>query len=80
MSGSKDENEIKKLAEKLQAKNLDAQVYVTTDWENLNSDKYYVITIGRYDFKEDAETALETVKQRGYNDAYIKYSGEYIAD
>ena len=54
-----------------------AQVYITTDWSNLNSDTYYVVTAGTYDTEEDANAALDSV--RSYcADAYVKYSGDYL--
>lgn len=54
----------------------DAQVFVTTDWSNLNSEKFYVVTAGVYLSESDANAALPSV-QGFYPDAYVKYSGDY---
>lgn len=55
---------------------FDAQVFVTTDWSNLNTEKWYVITAGIYGTKEAASAVLPDV-QRVCSDAYIKYSGNW---
>ncbi|MBS6951137.1 MAG: hypothetical protein KH179_10955 [Blautia sp.] len=52
------------------------QVFVTTDWSNLNTEKWYVITAGIYGTKEAASAVLQDV-QRVCSDAYIKYSGNW---
>lgn len=51
-----------------------AEVYVTSDWDNLNPEKWYAVTAGIYDSKEEAESMLSVVKAY-YPDAYVKYSG-----
>ena len=53
---------------------LDARVVITTDWDNLNSEKWYVVTAGIYSDENDAKIALKEVLQY-YPEAYIKYSG-----
>lgn len=54
---------------------IGAIVLVSTDWENLNSDRYYVVTAGTYSTEAAAEKALKQVKSAGYSNAYVKYSG-----
>ena len=51
-----------------------AEVYVTTDWSNLNSENWYVVTAGTYGTESAAKNALSHV-QEYYRDAYVKYSG-----
>lgn len=63
----------------LRANGYNPEIIVTTDWSNLNSEKYYVVTVGRYDSKEQAKLILEDVKEL-YPDAYVKYSGDYIGN
>ena len=55
------------------------QMFLTTDWENLNSEPYYVVTIGVYRTQEKAENELSRVQEQ-YPDAYIEYSGKYIGE
>lgn len=61
---------------KIRGNGFDAQVFVTTDWSNLNTEKWYVITAGIYGTKEAASAVLQDV-QRVCSDAYIKYSGNW---
>ena len=65
--------------ETLMKKGIEGAIFVTTDWENLNTEKWYVVTAGIYGSKEAAQNKLEAV-QRIYADAYVKYSGEYIGN
>lgn len=57
-------------------KGIDARVFVTTDWSNLNSQKWYIISAGVYASKSEASAALPAIKKQ-YPDAYIKYSGSW---
>ena len=76
-AASKDEGLIEDIAIEMRENGLPAEVYITTDWSNLNTERWYVISAGRYASREEAENALPQVKKY-YNDAYIKYSGECI--
>ena len=66
--------------EGIQSKGLDGDIFVTTDWSNLNSEKWYVVTAGIYYSEEDAKDALPDVKNAGYSGAYVKYTGDYIGE
>lgn len=55
---------------------VDARVFVTTDWSNLNRQKWYVISAGVYSSKEEANAALSAIQSQ-YPDAYVKYSGSW---
>lgn len=65
------------IVRELRSKGLSAEVYVTTDWSNLNPEKYYVVSVGSYSTQEAAERALSDVQAAGYTNAYVKYSGEH---
>lgn len=73
---AKTEAEAQKQAKKIRENGFDAQVFVTTDWRNLNTEKWYVITAGIYGTKEAASAVLQDV-QRVCSDAYIKYTGNW---
>lgn len=74
---SKNLDEARGYLSELTADGYDAQMYVTTEWTNLNNEKYYVVTAGVCQTKSAAESLLETVKADGYSNAYVKYSGEH---
>ena len=73
---AKTEAEAQKQAKKIREDGFDAQVFVTTDWSNLNTEKWYVITAGTYGTKEAASAVLQDV-QKVCSDAYLKYSGNW---
>lgn len=73
---AKKQSEAEKEANLLRNKGFDAEVFVTTDWSNLNKEKWYVISAGVYSNKSDAKNALSAVK-KVYSNAYVKYSGEW---
>ena len=75
-SAFKNKNEAKKDAQKFKEQGFDAYVCVTTDWSNLNSVKWYVVTIGKYETEDEASLNLGSV-QAVYPDAYIKYTGKW---
>lgn len=58
---------------------IDAQVFETTQWSNLNSERWYVISAGVYETKESANEKLSAVKEK-YPDAYVKYSGDWLGE
>lgn len=71
---AKSRSEAEKEADSLRNKGLDAEVFLTTDWSNLNKEKWYVVTAGVYSSKSAAQNALSSVK-KVYSTAYVKYSG-----
>ena len=64
------------VAEKLMDKGFECKVVKTSDWTNLNSDTYYSVSAGVYKYEEDAKAQLSAVVNEGYQDAYVKYTGE----
>ena len=76
-SASKSYEDMQREAASLTQQGLPAQIFVTTDWSNLNPEFWYVLTAGTYDSEGEAQTALAQI-QAIRPDAYVKYSGEYI--
>lgn len=74
--GSKGETDAQNAAAGLAQNGFPAQVFVTTDWTNLNSVRWYVVTAGVYATESEAKAMLANVQQI-YPDAYVKYSGEW---
>lgn len=75
-TASKDYAEAESSAHYISRQGYNAQVFVTTDWSNLNSEKWYVVSAGVYLTEEEANAALPGV-QSIYADAYVKYSGRW---
>ena len=74
---SKKRSECESIVKELKSKSLSADIYVTTDWSNLNKEKWYVVSAGTYSTQEKAERALSGVQAAGYGNAYVKYSGKW---
>ena len=64
-------------ASEMEEKGLPAEIFVSSDWSNMNSDMWYVISAGTYETKAEAESMLPHV-QDYYPSAFIKYSGAWI--
>ena len=73
----KDEEDAKALVAKLQDKDLPAFYVYSCDWENLNKDPYYCVTIGRSDTEDGAKAYMNDAKEAGYGSAYVKYTGDH---
>ena len=73
---TKDEAEANMYVEELRAAGYDAFVIRTNDWSNLN-DGWYSVSAGSFISEEDAVYNLPYVKDY-CEDAYVKYSGEYV--
>jgi hypothetical protein len=71
----KDKTDAENFAAEAEEKGLNAGVYLTTDWDNLNSEPWYVISAGEYQTSDEAENELSDVINKGYADAYVKYTG-----
>lgn len=74
---SKDSGAVYAAAEQMQQEGFEAAVFVTSEWSNLNRERYYAVTAGIYHTKTEAEDALSHVKDV-YPDAYVKYTGDWI--
>lgn len=77
IAASKTETEAQNMADQYRADGLETQIVVTTDWSNLNNEKYYTLTAGAYATQDEAEARLSEVKAQGLKDAYVKYTGEH---
>ena len=75
---SKDRREAEEFVAQM-SESLDGKIFITTDWENLNDEMYYVVSAGQYDSKDDAKLKLDEIKKI-YSNAYIKYSGNRKTD
>ena len=60
---SKDFESAYEVACEVQEKGFWGGVYVTTDWSNLNKEKWYVVTAGTYSSREDAQYYLSDVQK-----------------
>ena len=74
---SKSYDEASSFAGEVSSNGLKGFVFTTTDWSNLNSEKWYVVTAGQYGTEKEANNKLDAV-QKYYPDAYVKYSGDHI--
>lgn len=75
---SKDLGEAVGFAQDARSRGFDAEVLLTTDWSNLNSEPWYVVTLGIAGSEGDAYDILSDAQSSVYGDAYVKWSGDYI--
>lgn len=73
-AASKDLNEAKKAANE-----IDGLIFVSSDWSNLNKEKWYVVTKAICEYEDKANAVLSSIQSQ-YPNAYIKYTGDYIGD
>lgn len=79
LMATKDEGEAIEFSDSLYEKDIFASILVTSDWENLNSEPWYVVYSGQFDTEEVANEEIEIIKD-SFPDAYVKYTGEYIGN
>lgn len=73
---SKNKDDLNSAVDKFNNVGIKATIIVSTDWSNLNSEKWYVLTAGMYSTENEAEAMLDEVRKY-YSDAYVKYSGSW---
>ena len=78
-SSSKDINDVREAVGVLPFDTFWTEIIVTSDWSNLNPETYYALTLGPYDTEEEANANLAEAQQY-FPDAYVKYSGEFLAN
>ncbi len=78
--GSKDENDAIEFTDTLSSSDITGFVFVSTDWSNLNKERFYVVSAGVYSTEEEANDALKLVQAKGYSNAYVKFSGDYLGN
>lgn len=76
-SASKTQEEAENTISTLEQNGFHGQLFVSSEWSNLNPEMWYVVTAGLYSSESNAYTALSSI-QRIYPSAYIKYSGDYL--
>lgn len=64
------------IADILKASGFEADIFITTDWDNLNAEQWYVVSAGKYYEEKDAEKNLPIIKEV-FGNAYIKFSGKH---
>ncbi len=74
----KERSDAEALAAKLEDEGLPASYVYSCDWENLNKDPYYCVTIGRSGSEQEAQSYLEDAGKAGFPKAYVKYTGEKL--
>ena len=77
VAASKDFGEARSIANELAGAGFVGYVFMTTDWANLNSELWYVITAGYSKTEAEAQSLCDSVRNAGYSDANVKYSGDY---
>ena len=75
---SKDSSAAQNVADDLSKIGFNAGVYISTDWSNLNQEKWYCVSADSCVTESDAKSILKKAQDAGYSHAYIKYSGEYL--
>lgn len=67
-------------ADELNELGYPSEVVKTTDWDELNNEEYYSVTTGTWSMESEAQAMVEKLKDLGYDDACVKYSGEKLAN
>lgn len=80
VNATKDESEAINIRNNVESECGSAYIYVTTDWSELNSEKYYVIAAEIFLSEAEANEYLQQIKSESdlFEGAYVKYTGEYI--
>lgn len=73
---SQKQSEAYNFANGLSDNGWNALVVITTDWDNLNNEKWYVVSAGAYETYDAANKDLDDIKSICPS-AYVKYSGEH---
>lgn len=75
---SQDLSEAEAFFEQLGAEGYDAHILRSSDWENLNTETWYVVTAGMYSSESEAQEAVDALNSSGLStNAYVKYTGAY---
>ena len=75
--GTKDLPEAVDYARRVSLEGFSAEVFLTTDWSNLNPEPWYVVSLGCTSTEDEAHAVQQRAANAGYDDAYVKYSGSY---
>lgn len=66
-----------RMADDMTDKGFESVVLDTTEWENLNAEPWYSVSVGMWEDESDARKMASKLRKKGYSDAYAKYTGEY---
>ncbi len=77
IAASKDKADCEKVVSDMQKKGFAAAIYQTDDWSGLNSEHWYVVSAGEYASETEADNSLQQIREAGYEDAYVKYTGDW---
>lgn len=75
---SKERSGAEDMAAAMCARGYESGVLLTTDWENLNSEPWYVVCTGVWNSKEEAQEMVDTLSKDDYSDIYAKYTGKRV--
>ena len=78
VSASTDQDAAAKSREELEESGFEALTLLSSEWSEMNSKPYYCVSAGRCESEEEAQVLLDRVKEAGYKDAYIKYTGDRL--
>ncbi len=71
-------DEANSLADRIKSMGYDASVVFSPEWKNLSPKSFYCVTFDKCMTQTAAEGALVNAQSAGFDDAYIKFSGERI--
>ena len=63
------------LVSKLAESGVEASYIYTPDWENMNPDPWFCVTMGRCATQDEAKALLPAARRAGFSDAYVKHTG-----
>ena len=66
------------LVDKLKDKGLEAYSIYSCEYENLNKDPHWCVTIGLSGSEPEAQAYIDDAAKAGYPDAYVKYTGDRL--
>ena len=78
ISASKDLDEAVAAAQEAASRGLQGEVFMTTDWSNLNTEPWYVVSAGCLNSESEANAQVSKAQNAGYENAYAKHSGDYV--
>ena len=74
----KEKTDAEALVVRLEDEGISASYVYSCDWENMNNDPYYCVTLGKFYTEQEAKDNIDNAKQAGYENAYVKYTGERL--
>ncbi len=75
----KERQEALDLVDDLQEKGMEAYSIYSLEFENLNDEPYWCVTIGKSGSEPEAQAYIKDAEKMGYKEAYVKYTGERLS-